>query len=644
MRLSSPLLLWSVIGLWSVARAHGVEISADQIESADGQVIGSGGVEFAFADTELGRAYAERFTFDQASGSLVLEEGFWEGSEGRVVFQQAEMNVGPEYDLLGFEHAEATLCQCDAPPWKIEARSVTVQLDKKITVSGGWVQICDHRVLPFPKMSVPLADRKTGLLWPSLGWSEDGLRASVPLFATLGQHADVTLTPEYFGDRGVRGMGEFRVGLGPAVGTTVQEVGISGGIGNDRTADPDISTRGFLEVHETAVAGIVRTGMELQWLSDSDYLQDYGSTFETRVTPWSEMWGFAGVGPVRVESLGFQAFEEVTQRPMGVVAAMPGIKVGPASMSGVGRVDLYGGASTPWCVKGGTRRTEAQAAMHMGQMLGAVNLRQTVKARHVAWSDGDDWQDVQGVVEGALPVWGDVGPIRHIGEIGLVAAMSGYHGVPDIRLLEDRVPAPISFGPQMSSRWLTTAGAPIRIMGSLPWNAGFDDSEDGASTVAGFQPEATVLARWGQWDFQARGVSALQSVGAQWSDSVTQVTASVVHLAEIEQNSEDVFGYRSSWHRDGGAEALLLPVWGGLQEELAQGRSALSTRLPYLADDWHIGWMGFVDLSDKVELLSQGPTFRYSSRCECLAVTASANWSQDQTLPQLLVRLDVQPD
>lgn len=112
------------------------------------------------------------------------------------------------------EGGSFTSCDCgagEAPTWRIEAGSASVDLESGAWLSWPVFYLKGLPVLALPAFYVPLGQRRTGLLAPRGGYSTiTGLRLSQPLFVTLGEAWDTTLEAGVLSDRGVSGAAEVR--------------------------------------------------------------------------------------------------------------------------------------------------------------------------------------------------------------------------------------------------------------------------------------------------------------------------------------------------------------------------------------------------------------------------------------------------
>lgn len=97
-----------------------------------------------------------------------------------------------------------TPCDCDPtePSWRVEAASANVELGERAILTWPVVYIYRVPVFALPWLYLPLAERRTGLLIPRPNFSAlNGVSLEQPVFVTLGDSYDLTLTPGwYFGN------------------------------------------------------------------------------------------------------------------------------------------------------------------------------------------------------------------------------------------------------------------------------------------------------------------------------------------------------------------------------------------------------------------------------------------------------------
>jgi LPS-assembly protein len=160
---------------------------------------------------------------------------------------QAQRVSGAEHGPLRLGGARITTCDCPergAPPWELRSSAAVVHPGERVELSWPvlWITpsflLIDRPVpvLIFPWLSLPLGRRVSGLLPTELGLAgATGVSVAQPLYLTLGESADLTVTPRYDigrkrsevakGDPAVRGPGgslELRWTPAPGVAGRLQ--------------------------------------------------------------------------------------------------------------------------------------------------------------------------------------------------------------------------------------------------------------------------------------------------------------------------------------------------------------------------------------------------------------------------------------
>lgn len=600
-------MLWALVSGIAAAREAApapAVISADLIVAEDGIATGTGSVSIQLGDQ---RADGQRFVLDVEAGSLLLEEGTWHRAEGAVSFARAEIDLGDlsgvllsarytgesftaSGGMLSFvgEHLsgeEVTVSVCGCPEgspqtWDVTARTVSVELDEVARFSGGWIRVCERRLLPVPLGFVVLAPRRTGLLPPAIGYGVDGLQIAAPLFVEAGSHADLTLTPEWRQERGVRGLAEGRLSLAEGEGLLLR-----GALGDDRKAG---GWRGAGDLESTWTPGPLRTGIDAQRWSDLDYQSDYGGDFLTRAAPWTESVGVVGLPWIRAESDTFQAAEVTAQRPVaGVISASGGR--GAVSTWGQGRLDVFAQGDDPAALSQASLRSAAAGRLSASRRWDVLQLIGAATGQGVAWSEEAPWVLGQAEVSALVPMWGDLGSLRHLAAAGLAASVAGWSAEAEPRAPDEVLPDALAVGPRITSRWVAAGGVPISAVAGLPW------------TPDGLRPEVSARLQRGAWTGRIQLEEGLQVASAGWSDAPGRLMVSALRADDITQGS-----LSTAWWIPG------VPV--------------------------AVGWRHLADLT---ETLSAGPTLRYRSPCDCLDVSASAAWTADRSLPDLGLQVQV---
>lgn len=129
--------------------------------------------------------------------AFTLEEGGY-GVKAKSVERLSET----EYRLID---ADLSTCHCkasnsngeSADPWTISANSLDIEQDGYAYAKGMKLKVLDIPVFYTPYFIFPAKlERQSGLLRPEFGHSSsDGLKLKLPFFITMGDSADITISP-----------------------------------------------------------------------------------------------------------------------------------------------------------------------------------------------------------------------------------------------------------------------------------------------------------------------------------------------------------------------------------------------------------------------------------------------------------------
>ena len=225
------------IGLPELGRDDVVELDADRLRYDRGsrKAIAEGEVRLCVRDIEM-RAdelvLDMRQGFAAASGNVVIVQGssrllasslyleldkdyaaarhvlieLEDARTGRLSLSlRAERMERKTANLLVVDRFSFTTCDCpeDSPSsWSFGARSAKVVPDRGAWLYGTTFRIRERPVFLLPVFYLPLGERRSGLLSPSLGYSgSNGLYVAQPLYLALGRSYDLTLTAGWYQGR-----------------------------------------------------------------------------------------------------------------------------------------------------------------------------------------------------------------------------------------------------------------------------------------------------------------------------------------------------------------------------------------------------------------------------------------------------------
>ncbi|MCL4135481.1 UNVERIFIED_CONTAM: hypothetical protein GTU68_054521 [Idotea baltica] len=178
------------------------------------------------------------------------------------------------------KNASYTTCAKGDDFWNLQATSVSLDHGKGVGVAKDvMVKIKDVPVFYTPYISFPLNDqRKSGFLVASFGGSsETGFDLQTPYYWNMAPGRDATFTPRYMSDRGLQLNGEYRYLYDKGEGE-IQ----AGFLASDDLENDD--RKHFSLRHTSDLKSRWSTDIDFNYISDDDYLEDFGSNLSLAST------------------------------------------------------------------------------------------------------------------------------------------------------------------------------------------------------------------------------------------------------------------------------------------------------------------------------------------------------------------------
>ncbi len=218
-----------------------VDVHADRIDyqEKDGRIVASGAVRLDVGERHLA---ADEVSVDLnaqtvvATGHVVFAVGTNRLSGDRIEYnyrtnQGVVINgrglIEPGISVSGdeirqegehvfsFINGRFTSCRaCQPEPtspwWEFRAEKGTMYQDDWIVADNATIYIKDIPVLYSPVIGLPIGPRRTGFLFPVVGWGSNGFTYKQPFFWAISRSQDMTVTPMYRTKRGFELDGEYR--------------------------------------------------------------------------------------------------------------------------------------------------------------------------------------------------------------------------------------------------------------------------------------------------------------------------------------------------------------------------------------------------------------------------------------------------
>ncbi len=177
-------------------------------------------------------------------------------------------------DKKRLQNASITTCAAGQDDWFIKASEIEINDSSKIVkAKDAKLEFKGIPILYSPLVNFSFNDdRKSGFLAPSVGTtSRSGFESSIPYYFNLSPTSDATLTPRYFGKRGLQMQGEYRYLNKNYSGTSNLEY-----MNKDKANNKD--NRYYAKFHhQQNLTGNINGGFRVEKVSDDNYFSDMSS-------------------------------------------------------------------------------------------------------------------------------------------------------------------------------------------------------------------------------------------------------------------------------------------------------------------------------------------------------------------------------
>jgi lipopolysaccharide assembly outer membrane protein LptD (OstA) len=266
--------------------------------------------------------------------------------KGEIVVKKGEYYLSGEHithdadNVYSVENAAFTTCDRDSPDWCFYAKKADIILDDSLSLKDVSFKIGGITTLYLPSYTLSLQKRKSGFLFPKIGYKSDkGFYGNLPFFLVLSSNRDVTLTLDGYSKRGVGQMFEYRY---------VERGGIDGIwqfyhlYDNKLKSDFYTVTGEHKHFNDTGFSSI----LNVDYVNDSVYFHEYTDRFDNLTKRFSMSNGELSylTGKTRTYLSGEywidlkQLKEDVYQRVPELGLIVNPVNIGPVlfSFSGVG--------------------------------------------------------------------------------------------------------------------------------------------------------------------------------------------------------------------------------------------------------------------------------------------------------------------
>jgi LPS-assembly protein len=277
-----------------------VDIVADNLEYSKKENLyrGKGHVEIKEGTSTLNAEYVE---YHEDSGDVLAEGNVvLQDSEGVIRTQRMTLNLvtqegtiekgdiyvkqgnfyilGEEIKKTGestyvIQRGQFTTCGWDRPAWTFTAKDMNVTAKGYATASNATFRILNQPVFFMPWGMFPVkTDRESGLLLPQLiTSSRDGVKLTESYFWAISRDKDATVGLQWIEARGLKPAAEFRY----FISNELKGMWSASIIDDREFGHYRYNIKGE---HEQAITPSLTLKSKVNYVSDQDYLKDFGLT------------------------------------------------------------------------------------------------------------------------------------------------------------------------------------------------------------------------------------------------------------------------------------------------------------------------------------------------------------------------------
>ncbi|MDX1525572.1 MAG: LPS assembly protein LptD [Pseudidiomarina maritima] len=259
-----------------------VQLDNQQLRTEQAQINQQSGAINASGRTRYTNGYvqveSENFRLNSAENQAYISGAQYQlvasGARGKADI----LSLSPQSVRL--EGSTFTTCPTTDPAWQLSARTISLNEDEAF--GEAWhakFELFGVPVVYIPYMSFPITDeRKSGFLFPTVRSSQkNGFELEVPYYINIAPHMDATITPRYMAERGLQMQGEFRFLTASSRGQYNLAL-----LENDSSRTGDNSRFLWRVEQEHTWGENWRAYANGTFISDDDYLNDFGSDFAGR--------------------------------------------------------------------------------------------------------------------------------------------------------------------------------------------------------------------------------------------------------------------------------------------------------------------------------------------------------------------------
>ncbi len=267
-----------------ILRKGEVVLKADEsyLNQESSEAALKGNVQYKDMDLTISTESAE-FNLKTKTGKIRKGYVFIKNDNYHIWADQIEKKGEDHYSLID---ARFTTCDAPLPAWCLSTSGADIIIGDRLKAGHVVLSIKGVPVLYTPYLWAPvLTERKTGLLFPELGYKSDlGFYYRQPLFIVLSDNRDATVQLDYYSDRGIGEGLEYRY---------IERGGIEGTWWGYHIRDDKLNKDFYhltAEHNQYSDRGLAHF-LSLNLLNEKEFFQEYSPEVETSIARFLESSG-----------------------------------------------------------------------------------------------------------------------------------------------------------------------------------------------------------------------------------------------------------------------------------------------------------------------------------------------------------------
>lgn len=273
-----------------------MRLTADHvtIEALSGVVHATGHVHLTDPQADV---TTERMDFNVNTEAGVITHGQLYVPQSNTLVSGRLLQRFSEYH---YRVKEGQITNCDAqdgemPAWRFKFDDMDLNVGDSLALKGAWLCVADVPVVPFPTITYPLSNRRSGFLVPQVGYdSRFGTHLQDAFYWAINPSQDLTIAPSYYSKLGYGTDAEYRYVIdrksrGQWYVSYLQQTALPNVTGVDQTSSDVKRARALIAgTHTQQFTDTLLMRANVNFVTDPNYLQQLSNSGTQRALPSNE--------------------------------------------------------------------------------------------------------------------------------------------------------------------------------------------------------------------------------------------------------------------------------------------------------------------------------------------------------------------